>query len=115
MKYRINQDFHPFQRPRPQSEAGHDKQGSEAEEEKREGESEAKGAKSDKDIDQEKIEEKENKNVNIKKRNFKAKVQPRVIKTLIKEISCGLICKIQNMHKPQSQPQNILEISKWKS
>ena len=74
-----------FQRPRPQSEAGHDKQGSEAEEEECEGESKAKGTKSHKDIDQEKIDshKRKTRNVNIKKRNFT--VEPRVIKTLIRE------------------------------
>jgi len=104
------------QRPRPQSKAGHNEQGSEAKEEEREGESETKGTKSHQDIDQEKIDSHKTKktNVNIKKRSFR--VEPRVIKTLIKEISCGIVC-MQNMYKPPSQThdKNVLEISlKWR-
>ena len=73
-RVQINWRFSFFQRPRPQSKAGHDEQGGEIEEEECQSESQTKGPKSHKDIDQEKIDflstHTDKIYVDIKRRNF---------------------------------------------
>ena len=115
--YKLNSTKLKFQRPRPQSKAGHDEQGGKTEEEECQSESQTKGAKSHKDTDKEKIDglfniykQTNKQHVNTKKRKFTVKVEPkapRVVKTLIKQICCEIAC-MQNMYKPQSQTQGLI-------